>query len=155
MTDPKGHMAAFLSTHLTAFSALARVSLGGLPSGTDEALAAAVSALRTDCAAWGIPATDNMIAPRGLDPLAVAYVVLGSGLGTEVIRRKLLAGGIDPLPSYFTNRSGGDWRDLCARLDAIDPESERAIRIVMDTDCCFDIFIRASAISATSTGGFV
>ena len=87
----------------------------------------------------------------GLDPLAVDYLILGSRLGTEVLRRQLL-GTLPPaaIPAYFQLTPQPDlWRAHCAALDAIDPASARAARIVADTNAAFSLFLQAARLQDT------
>jgi heme oxygenase len=81
-----------------------------------------------------------------LDPLAVDYLVLGSRLGTEVLRRHLAdAAPALPMPAYFrAPPATAEWRALCQHLDQINPESDRAARILFDAGRGFGIFTAAA-----------
>ncbi|WP_043871374.1 hypothetical protein [Celeribacter indicus] len=93
------------------------------------------------------------VRPRSLEPdcvldcLAVDYLVLGSRLGTEAIRRKHFAEvPREQIPTYFLAGSDGRlWKKHCDALDGIAPGSSRARRIFEDTRKGFALFERAAA----------
>jgi len=100
------------------------------------------------------------LAARGLEPLprddaapmtslAVAYLVFGSRLGSEVIRREQMQAD-RPLPRYLRARDhAAGWRAVCTRIDAIPPGSEAALRLVEDVARGFAYFRRAALSLST------
>ncbi|MEN9061523.1 hypothetical protein [Ponticoccus litoralis] len=98
------------------------------------------------------PRTDAPQDPPPLDPLAVDYLVLGSRLGTEVLRRRLLDEMPDvTLPMYFrAPPATAEWQRVCAALDGVTLNSAPAARIEIDVRRGFDIF--AAAAYAASEG---
>ncbi|OUD08584.1 hypothetical protein BVC71_13585 [Marivivens niveibacter] len=87
-----------------------------------------------------------VVTPGPIDPVACDYLVLGSRLGTEVIRRKLFASAErKTVPSYFQTVSDTNlWREHCAILDQIDPTTARARTIIKDVRRGFRIFETAA-----------
>lgn len=83
-----------------------------------------------------------------LHPFAVAYVILGSRLGSRVITARLKRAGIEydnPAFSYFTDdQSRQHWQDL---LRALEDSGDQADTILADTTSAFNIF-REEALGA-------
>ena len=79
-------------------------------------------------------------------PVACDYIVLGSRLGTEVIRRRIYGPNSNAnIPTYFQTPVRPDlWRAHCDTLDHIDPMSEKATQIIIDARRGFDLFKRAA-----------
>ncbi|MBN7783774.1 hypothetical protein JYP51_02515 [Ponticoccus gilvus] len=92
------------------------------------------------------PRTDTPQDPPPLDPLAVDYLVLGSRLGTEVLRRRLLDEMPDvTLPMYFrAPPATAEWQRVCAALDRVALNSAHAARLEIDVRRGFDIFAAAA-----------
>ncbi|UTS81669.1 hypothetical protein OL67_002761 [Phaeobacter piscinae] len=148
--SPLPHLAWFLTCQHTALHALA----GSRCNGTGHSvglLAALTAALREDCAVNGDhPATVSVDALPRLHPLAVDYLVLGSRMGNEVLRRRL-AGAADqlPLPAYFAPRDHlVAWRATCTDLDQIPPTGALARRVVADTRQGFGLFDTAARLNS-------
>ena len=79
-----------------------------------------------------------------LHPVAVDYILLGSRLGTEVIRRRLVEAGIDPVPRHFRKSvDATPWRLVCDRLDHIGLGTPLAEAVTADVATGFDLFARA------------
>ncbi|SPF78172.1 hypothetical protein [Pseudoprimorskyibacter insulae] len=94
-------------------------------------------------------------AAQELDPLAVDYIILGSRLGTEVLRRQVFQSG-DAIPLYFqTGPEPQLWRTLCDDLALIDPGSARASAILRDTRTAFDIFEHAAQAQVDHPGDHI
>ena len=81
-----------------------------------------------------------------IDPTACDYLVLGSRLGTEVIRRNIFGSGAhQTVPSYFQAPFDTNlWRVHCATLDQIDPTTKRADHIIIDVRRGFEVFETAA-----------
>jgi hypothetical protein len=141
---PIGHLPWFLATQ--------RAGLWAVFCSADPAalictpvLHDLIARLDADLAATGT--TAHPAQPlRGLDPLAVDYLILGSRLGTEVLRRQIFADQPpSALPAYFQLSPQPDlWRAHCAALDAIDPASARAAAVIADTNTAFSLFQQAA-----------
>lgn len=149
---PERHLDFFLLTHLLAFEALQSARIGAPLSEEANCLPDMIARLRADCARRGRPAP---AAPR-LAPLpseAVAYLVIGSRLGTEVIRRKLLKVAPEAgLPSYFVpHDTGPAWQSLRARLSAIPGDSPLADQICSGALRGFDAFALAADLLRSRT----
>ncbi|WP_208987496.1 heme oxygenase-like domain-containing protein [Roseibium marinum] len=92
------------------------------------------------------------VAPAGpLEPLAVDYLVLGSRLGTEVLRLRLFSGyPSDKIPAYFRAPALPQlWSAHCTALDAIPPGSARADQILEDVKTGFALFGQAATAQKT------
>ncbi|MFV1584725.1 MULTISPECIES: hypothetical protein [unclassified Phaeobacter] len=150
--SPLPHLAWFLSCQHTALYALSRTS-GGQTGRASPLLAALIDALRADCAAIGRqPAVIAADTPE-LHPTAVDYLVLGSRMGNEVLRRRLSdAAGPGELPDYFRPRDHlAPWRATCDDLDHLPPDGALAHRIVADTRKGFDLFQTAARLTPFGT----
>ncbi|WP_236638307.1 heme oxygenase-like domain-containing protein [Mangrovicoccus ximenensis] len=107
---------------------------------------------RLDADLAGRGARHEGVAPAGpLDPLAVDYIVLGSRLGTEVMRRAL-AQRLSPqeMPTYFAAPDARPlWKAHCAELEEIWPDSDRAGQIIADAELGFELFQLAAGVQDT------
>lgn len=96
----------------------------------------------------------EITSPNGdedIHPLAAAYLVVGSRLGTEILRRQLLAAGHDALPRYFKSRDyAALWQGVCRDLDRVPVGSELAQRITRDVQRGFAIFLEQARIHRPS-----
>ncbi|WP_254683299.1 hypothetical protein [Phaeobacter sp. LSS9] len=147
--SPLPYLAWFLACQHTALHALAGSGDDGTGHST-RLLAALTTALRADCAQNGDhPATLSVDALPQLHPLAVDYLVLGSRMGNEVLRRRLSAAADQlALPAYFAPRDHlVAWRATCADLDQIPPRGALARRIVADTRQGFALFDTAARLN--------
>ena len=81
-----------------------------------------------------------------IDPIACDYLVLGSRLGTEVIRRKIFGSATNHMiPTYFqADFDTNLWRVHCSVLDQIDPTTPRAQQIINDVKRGFNLFETAA-----------
>ena len=147
MTQPAAHLDMFLATHLLAFEAMRDARIGAELSEEAQCLPDMIARLRKDCDLRMLHLPEAPVLPP-LPSAAVAYLVIGSRLGTEVIRRKLVAGGSDqPLPCYFAPQDTGPaWQALRARLTALRAASAAAIDICAVARTGFDAFVRADAL---------
>ncbi|UWR79596.1 hypothetical protein K4K97_13450 [Phaeobacter inhibens] len=147
--SPLPHLAWFLTCQHTALHALASTCC--LKSGRATALLADLTAaLRADCADNGDhPATIPVDTLPRLHPLAVDYLVLGSRMGNEVLRRRLSeAAGQSALPAYFTPRDHlVAWRATCTDLDQLPPGRALARCIIADTRKGFGLFETAARLN--------
>lgn len=150
-SDPATHLNHFLAVQLAGFSTL----LAACPE-CDAPVAAmlrkAKSALAQDVAdrACYVP---QLPPPYGLHPLAVAYLSIGSRLGTEVLRRRLTDAGIAPMPLYFTPEPyQTDWRQLCATLRAAPADDVLADLVVQDVLTGFKLFTLAATLACQDEG---
>ena len=90
------------------------------------------------------------VADESLDGVAIDYLVLGSRLGTETMRRRLFADHQrEAIPQYFLIGTMPElWQRHCAELNNIDVGSDRAATVVQDTKAGFAIFARAALTQA-------
>ncbi|WP_102226603.1 heme oxygenase-like domain-containing protein [Acidimangrovimonas sediminis] len=147
--DPAAEMGPFLRAQWLALEALARAAAGTQTPEEEAVLAALLAALSEDGAA-GRP-----LGPvPALDPLAVAYVVFGSRLGTLVLTRRATDAGVAPLPAYFDPRDTRQaWQAICARLDEIGPEDPRARQVETDVTVAFSCFLAAARLVREERAG--
>ncbi len=83
-----------------------------------------------------------------IDPLAIAYMIEGSRMGSKVLHRRWSATA-DPLvaqaQSYFsTPADAGRWRTVCDQLAAVPLDSPRADTIIQDTTTLFELFYHSA-----------
>ncbi|WP_293572759.1 hypothetical protein [Phaeobacter sp.] len=140
--DPAQHLDWFLACQLSALEALSATCP---PERMHSAalLQELIAALYQDCEARNqtVVALPQSAQPA-LTGLAVDYLVLGSRLGTEVLRRRLTQQvPHSPLPLYFSQRDHGPiWKDTCAALDKVATNSSTAKSIVEDSKAGFRLF---------------
>ena len=144
LNDASRRLGWYLAVQRSALWAL----MQGCPpesAGCTASVMELVSRLDGDLAAMGVMPRATP-APDRLDPLAVDYLVFGSRLGTEVIRRQIFGDTpVDDVPTYFRAKPRPDlWRIHCVSLDRIDPQSTRASRITRDVKTGFAVFDRAA-----------
>lgn len=90
-------------------------------------------------------------------PLAAEYVIEGSRLGSQVLKR-LWARSEDAnvlqAGAYLTQpRAAEAWRDVCARLSTIDATSSEAAEIIQDSRRIFDCFLEVcQQLNTPATG---
>lgn len=145
-------MAQFLAAQLIAARALRRGRDGAPPPEEGMILPQMIAALEGDLgpAASGLP---EIALPRPLDTLAVAYLVLGSRLGTEVLARRVSSLN-RPLPEYFRQPvPGAAWRMFRDRLDAMASDDAQASRIAADAALGFEIFTAAARLAGLGGTG--
>jgi heme oxygenase len=109
-----------------------------------------VELLEADLAVLGAPppeAADDL--PTSLPPLGVAYVVAGSALGTEVLRRRW-SEATDPLV-LSAGQFFGDtamttyWRRVLDVLKREAPSGAEARELIQAANCTFDIYRHAAS----------
>lgn len=137
---PADTLGWFLAAQRAAIAALQQGAAAG-PQASQALTAALLARLDSDLDTLGRSARPIAIAAP-IDPLAVDYLVLGSRLGTEVLRRRLMACDPPmPLPSYFlTCPAPGLWRRHCAVLETIVPGSARAGQLTRDVIVGYGLF---------------
>lgn len=107
-------------------------------------------AMKADLHVLGIdPASPR--SGRQLDATSMLYILLGSSLGTQVLRRRWLQ-ATDPAVSaagqYLSlSVPAGAWRQLCQDLAGQEPDGAEADRIVQDACEIFDLHLDASSNS--------
>lgn len=153
----RGDLTAFLGIHRMCFSAMAKVAAQG--GYAHRALGEMLHHIDADLAV--LQATDlNRSAPTlgETDPLALDYMIEGSRLGTQVLKRRWAASR-DPIVArasgYFSKGpTPGRWRKVCDDLSAVPAESARAARIIEDTQKLFALFhdVSSNWMSGQSLG---
>ncbi len=142
-----GDLGRFLAAHHAAFRAIAPAARG-TSRGLVADLAARLEADLTVLGRAALPAAPQM----ACDPVAVDYVVLGSRLGTAVLRRRWAAaagGRAAGAGRYLTAPGqGAAWRTFCAAQASRPGTGPAAERIVGDVRRLFDLFDRALARAA-------
>ena len=151
MTAPERHLSWFLATQYAALGAL----LASRPVEAERMLSGLlltelVGRLRFDLENRGVIAPAIKSADESLDGVAIDYLVLGSRLGTETMRRRLFADHQrEAIPQYFLIGTMPElWQRHCAELNNIDVGSDRAATVVQDTKAGFAIFARAALTQA-------
>lgn len=145
LDDPKTNLGWFLSAQRAGLGVLraSASDAAGLLSG--ETAGRLIRRLDHDLARLG---RTFRAVPGGqaLDPLAVDYLILGSMLGTETMRRQHFLGwNPADVPSYFQVYDDGPlWRKHCAMLDEIDPDSPRAAALIEWCKSGFILFGQAA-----------
>ncbi|WP_176556253.1 hypothetical protein [Rubellimicrobium rubrum] len=146
LTQPDD-LRTFLRTQLTVLC-----DMSCRPSRHSAAATALASrmadALRADLRALG----GTPVGSGGARPLhgtAVLYMLLGSSLGTQVLRRRWL-GASNPAVAAADRYFGlaapqGAWRALCEELAGRSPHGPEADRIVQDADALFELHLAALA----------
>ncbi len=143
--DPVGTMSRFLSAHASAVRHLFPALASHRSLRVRGASSRLKTALEKDCAQRDLEPSKLAMPPCD-DPLAAAYVVLGSRLGVEAMRRTWAMPS--PLPAYMGRIDvRGAWSASCAALDRIEPGSIRAREVMQATVVAFRSF-QTSALQA-------
>ncbi|MHA6347370.1 heme oxygenase-like domain-containing protein [Roseivivax sp. CAU 1761] len=135
----------FVAAQGAALKALQLCLAGAAEDAEGQYLRDLIAAHEADGHAFRHPVPAPRNADVTLDADAVAYLVLGSRLGAQVLTRRLQGAGHDVPASLALPAPAGAWPALCLRLDAIDPASARAGTILRDTRRGFEIFRAAAA----------
>ncbi|MBV7409155.1 hypothetical protein [Maritimibacter sp. DP1N21-5] len=144
LADPAAHVSAYLCAQRVGIAALVMARAEGFGPSHQGLYGQMIADLDADCARRGLNPPVLMHDLR-LHPVAVDYILLGARLGTEVIRRRVAAAGVDPMPRHFRQMGSTEaWRMVCARLDRIAPTSPLAEAVTADVANGFDLFARAA-----------
>ena len=129
----------------TGRRAFSRVQLRGftrLSDACDDHAAEGTQALRDTLAALTDEASEDVSASVGatkrLHPDAVAYVTLGSQLGTSVLRKGLAEEERNGLFGLTPDKAA--WRAFCQRMRDTPPDDATAAQVREDAIRAFDIF---------------
>ncbi|NNE88220.1 MAG: hypothetical protein HKN27_09105 [Silicimonas sp.] len=137
-------LVTFLQTHRAAFDAV-------LNSGTrfdgrikETHVADIIKALDTDLKSLRVPVLRLSAQRYPYDPLAVDHIVLGSRLGTAVLRGKWLMSSdrqVRQARAYFAQpQMTEEWRAHCMHLSSLDSEDVAGQRLIADARKLFDLF---------------
>lgn len=148
----KAGLTGFLDIHHACFSQMRTAS------GPDADLCAGLTDMidRIDADLQRLGARPSL-ATEGLDgavdPLAMAYLVEGSRLGSKVLGRRWAASA-DPdvlaADTYFSLEPvKGRWREVCDLLAAVPADSTRAATILRDTSMLFRLFLQTAQVAAS------
>ena len=141
--------AAFLAMNARAFGALAESGAKG-ELATNDMLDALALAATTDLGTMGHPRPTTTTL-RPVLPLAVDYVVLGSRLGTRVLRRTWQSAEdarVLAADRYFGQPEHTDlWRTLCRDLSAMPGNDPKAQAILDDVMALFALFLESYEMS--------
>ena len=145
--NPASEMHWFLSTQRAGLAALDLARLDQQRGASQVALEDLIERLDFDLTTAGVRAV-QVQAERPLHNLAIDYLVLGSRLGTEVLRRALARDmAREDMPTYFLAPSTGAlWQRHCRTLDDIPVDSSEAARIIEDVKHGFSLFEQAAAL---------
>lgn len=119
---------------------------------------AMITALQADRRALGDDAPLPPLAALAVTPhpVAVAYILLGSRLGTQVLRRDWAQSAdtqVQGAGRYFALPPlTAEWRRLVADLDARPVLGPDAQQILSDAEAIFDLFARSALLELTRMG---
>lgn len=152
LNAPDDRLYWYLGAQRAALAAISRQPQGAdepgsAKPGSDAVIKDLIHRLDRDLAHAGRVVT-SLQAGKTLHPRAIDYVVLGSRLGTEVIRRDIFRDRhSSEIPLYFQSPPRPDlWRGLCRALDQIDPNSDLARAITDDVRSGFELFSQAATL---------
>ena len=144
MAEPARHLTRFLSAQLTAMRALAAHM-----SPTDQPQEAAILGDLVAALAAELGHPRGPVLPVGL-PLsadATAYLVLGSRLGTEVIKRHLATHDL-PCPRAFSAPPPkAEWQSFRTRINALDADGAALDTLIHDAKRGFGFFRIAASLN--------
>ncbi len=139
-----------------AFLAMTHMALSGIEAEGGDAtglLDEMVRALAEDLEALGDPASAPL-APVRVHPLALDYVLIGSRLGTQVLRKRWLAGAdpqVKAADAYFSlPAQGAAWRALTDALGTMSGADRQAAEVVADARALFQRFSASLELCRTS-----
>lgn len=118
-----------------------------------------ITALEADLKELGV-APDRIRSTVRFEPTAVLYVLLGSRLGTQVLRRRWLGAtdrAVLEAGRYFgLPQRKADWHNLCMRLTQTSAQSSGTDGIVRDVQGLFNLYgaslIRSSTPALANVG---
>lgn len=147
LQDPHANLNEFLRAQQAAVLALCNRTIDNRALLSRDIIVDLLRRLFSDVG----PGSTQGQAGQPLHPVAIDYIVLGSRLGTEVIRRRLVKAEPNiAVPRYFLAAPVGPvWQRHCAVLDQMAARSPEADRIVADAMEAFRIFERAAAAHAS------
>ncbi|MCI5038611.1 MAG: biliverdin-producing heme oxygenase [Donghicola eburneus] len=151
---PLDHLGSFLAAQMAGLTALSTAARVPHDENTLILLSETLDRLEQDCRYYelSVPVLRHK---RDLHPLAVAYLVIGSRMGTEVLRRNLIKHGIERVPLYFTPQDYKHaWQDLCARLQGMESCGPEADDICTSVIAGFHLFQDAEKRTRDMTGKF-
>ncbi|MEM6438616.1 MAG: biliverdin-producing heme oxygenase [Pseudomonadota bacterium] len=138
--------ARFADVHAACFGALG--ASDGASRATRRLLSEMIARLSDDLLTLKArPPSARPATPANLDPLAIDYVVEGSRLGSQVLKRRWET-STDPAvraaDRYFGLPADPlGWRATCAALSCLRVDGRRAARVTRDVDALFDLFADA------------
>ncbi|WP_298494914.1 hypothetical protein [uncultured Maritimibacter sp.] len=143
LDDPAAHLDDYLTAQRVGIAALVMARSEGFGPSHRTIYDRLLRDLDADCGERGLNPPVLMHDLR-LHPVAVDYILLGARLGTEVIRRRVIEAGVDPVPRHFRKLSDATpWRLVCDRLDHIGLGTPLAEVVTADVASGFDLFARA------------
>ncbi|WP_299614540.1 biliverdin-producing heme oxygenase [uncultured Tateyamaria sp.] len=140
--------AAFLGIHHVCFDAMTSAAIND--SHAQSSLRDMQRRIAADLATLGTSYTPMAAAPMDpVDPLAMDYIIEGSRLGSQVLKRNW-ATSTDALvrdaQAYFAMAPvPGRWRSVCHDLGQVPVQSARADTITTDTRRLFDLFYEVAS----------
>lgn len=142
-------LSGFLAAHRAAFAAI-RPAPGGL---TGQALLdRMIAALDTDLDRLGHESLPTLAPCRLSQPMAQDYVLLGSRLGSQLLRRRWEAGRDPELHAAGSYLSlppmAAEWRAFCLRASAQPGLGTEADRVIAEAGGLFDLFLTAGQDAA-------
>lgn len=148
LSEPAGYV-RFLGMNACALGALASSGACGKRIG-NATLASLATAAARDLKALGTKAPHSGFR-RNLSPLAIDYVVLGSRIGTRVLRRRWLESRdkrVRQADAYFSEpESAHEWKDLCTELSGIAVSDTDSPCILEDARTLFGLFLDSFAMT--------
>lgn len=141
LRQPEGY-ARFLAMNAAAFRALADAEVSG-DFATMDVIRGLADAAAADLHCLGHTAPTTHSKPHA-EALAIDYVVLGSRIGTKVLRR-VWQGSSDPhvlsAGRYFALPDAMcDWRALCDRMKAMPGDDVKSSEVLKDVNDLFRLF---------------
>lgn len=151
-SDPASHLTWFLAAQMSGLTALSSAAQVPHDPDTLTLLSEVLDRLDHDCKRLSLSVP--VVRVRGqIHPDALAYLVIGSRLGTEVLRRKLDEANISEIPAYFTRQDYRHaWQNLCARLEAQPGAGKAADDVAQSALIGFRVFQDAIALAKETTG---
>lgn len=137
-------LTVFLQAHRAAFDAIAVSGTSFEGRVKDTHLFDIIKALDTDLKALRVPVLRLNVPAFSYDPLAVDHIVLGSRLGTAVLRSKWLMSSdrqVRQARSYFAQpQMTEEWRAHCMHLSSLDATDETGRNLIEDARRLFVLF---------------
>ena len=137
-------LATFLQTHRAAFDALACSGSSFAGRIKETHLIDIVKAIDSDLTALHVPILHLPAENYGYDALAVDHIVLGSRLGTAILRAKWMASQdrlVRQARAYFAQpQFKEDWRAHCLHLSSMDAQHDAGQRLIQDARRLFVLF---------------
>lgn len=152
LATPLG-LSCFLQMQSIALRSIAPHAAGAVTFGAVQDLLERAAA---DLSALGRPDQQTRMIAGPLHPFAIDYVIAGSRLGTQVLRKRWQSASdahVRQADAYFSAPSYIElWKSFCTSAQETYPSGPVADKVVHDADRLFGLYLECARISKATNG---